>query len=233
VKIESPSRNGSGSSAKRAASPGAAPAIPTYQLKITLDLIKPAIWRRLSVPGNTSLGWLHAAIQLAMGWTNSHLHQFEAGGRLFSDPHANTPGFEGEPEVLDEAKFSLRDVAPYEKDVLHYEYDFGDGWQHTIVVEKILPPEPDATIVARCLAGKRACPPDDCGGSEGYQKLLMILRNPKHEEHNSMKEWLGRAFDPEAFDPASANACLRMLKWPRTSEAQLRRALMKRDGYGE
>jgi hypothetical protein len=228
--MESPSENGS--SAKRAASSGVTPAFPTYQLKVTLDLVKPAIWRRLSVPGNASLGWLHAVIQLAMGWTNSHRHQFEVGGRLFSDPHVNTPGFGGEPEVLDEAKFSLRDVAAYEKDVLHYEYDFGDSWQHTIVVEKILPPEPDAATVAVCLAGKRACPPDDCGGPWGYQDLLKVLRNPKHEEHNSMKEWLGRPFDPEAFDPASTNACLRKLKWPRTSEAHLRRVLMKRDGFG-
>jgi hypothetical protein len=231
VKIESFSKNGS--SAKRASSPGVASAFPTYQIKITLDLIKPAIWRRLSVPGNASLGWLHAAIQLAMGWTNSHLHQFAIGGRLFSDPHVNTPEFEGEPEVLDEAKFSLRDVAPYEKDVLHYEYDFGDSWQHTIVVEKILRPEPDGATAATCLAGKRACPPEDCGGPWGYQDLLKVLRNPRHEEHNSMKEWLGRPFDPEAFDPASTNAHLRMLKWPRTTEAHLRRVLIKRDNYGE
>jgi hypothetical protein len=138
VKMKSFSKNGS--SAKRASSSGVTPACPAYQLKIKLDLIKPAIWRRLSVPGNANLGWLHAAIQLAMGWTNSHLHQFEVGGRRFSDPHVNTPAFEGEPEILDEAKISLRDVAPHEKDVLHYEYDFGDSWQHSIVVEKILPP---------------------------------------------------------------------------------------------
>ncbi|MGD1083729.1 MAG: plasmid pRiA4b ORF-3 family protein [Verrucomicrobiota bacterium] len=223
----------SASSARRASSPGVAPAFPTYQLKITLELVKPAIWRRISVPGNASLGWLHAVIQLAMGWTNSHLHQFEVGGRLFSDPAVNSPGFEGEPEVLDEAKFSLRDVAPNEKHVLHYEYDFGDGWQHTIAVERILPPEPGAATVARCLAGKRACPPDDCGGPWGYQDLLKILRNPRHEEHNSMKDWLGRPFDPEAFDPVATNAHLQMLKWPRTSEAQLRRLLMNRDGFRE
>ncbi len=229
--MESPSENGA--SAKRASSSGVASAMPACQLKITLDLIKPAIWRRLSVPGNANLGWLHAAIQLAMGWTNSHLHQFEAGGRLFSDPHVHFAEFEGDPEILDEAKFSLLDVAPNEKDILHYEYDFGDSWQHTIVVEKILPPEPDAATVAVCLAGKRASPPDDCGGPSGYQNLLKILRNPKHEEHNSMKEWLGRPFDPEAFDPASTNAYLRMLKWPKTSEAHLRRALMKRDNFRE
>ena len=229
VENESPSKNGS--SAKPGSSARFAPAVPTYQLKITLELVKPAIWRRLTVPGNANLGWLHAAIQLAMGWTNGHLHQFEVGGRLFSDPHVHFAESEGDPEILDEAKFSLSEVAPYRKDLLRYEYDFGDSWRHTIIVEKVLPPEPDVAAVAVCMAGKRACPPDDCGGPWGYQNLLKILRNPKHEEHNSMKEWLGRAFDPEAFDPASANACLRMLKWPRTSEEQLRRALMKRDIY--
>jgi hypothetical protein len=229
--MESDSKNGSG--AKRASSSGVKQAFSTYQLKITLDVIKPAIWRRISLPGNASLGWLHAAIQLAMGWTNSHLHQFEVGDRLFSDSHANSPGFGGDPEFLDEAKFSLRDVAPSEKDVLHYEYDFGDSWGHTIVVEKILPPTPNAEAVAVCLAGKRACPPDDCGGPWGYQDLLKVLRNPKHEEHNTMKEWLGRPFDPEAFDLAHTNTYLRMLKWPTTSEARLRSALMKRDGFRE
>ncbi len=229
MRNESSSKNNS--STRPASRPGGAPAFPTYQLKITLEVVKPAIWRRLSVPGNASLGWLHAAIQLAMGWTNSHLHQFEVGGRLFSDPPVNTPGFEGGAEVLDEAKFSLLDIAPNEKDVLHYEYDFGDGWQHAIVVEKILPPEPGTATVAVCLAGKRACPPDDCGGPWGYQDLLKILRNPRHKEHNSMKEWLGRPFDSEAFDPASTNAHLRMLKWPRPTEEHLRSVLMKRDGF--
>ena len=220
------------SSATGASRPGGAPRFPTYELKISLELIKPAIWRRLSVPGNASLGWLHAVIQVAMGWTNSHLHQFAVGGRFFSAPSVHYAEFEGDPEILDEEKFSLRDVAPMEKDVVHYEYDFGDGWQHRIVVERILPPGPGAATVARCLAGKRACPPDDCGGPWGYQDLLKILRNPRHEEYAERREWLGRPFDPEAFDPASTNVYLKKLKWPRTSEAHLRRVLMQRDGLG-
>jgi hypothetical protein len=220
MKTKRPSKNNS--SGKRATRPGVAPPSPTYQLKITLELVKPAVWRRVSVPGNASLGWLHAVIQLAMGWTNSHLHQFEAGGRLFSDPSVHFAEFDGDPEILDEVKFSLLDVAPYEKDVVHYEYDFGDSWQQA-----------DAATVARCLAGKRACPPDDCGGPWGYQDLLKILRNPRHKEHKTMKDWLGRPFDPEAFDPAATDALLRSLKWPRASEEQLRRALMKRDGFRE
>jgi hypothetical protein len=87
--------------------------------------------------------------------------------------------------------------------------------------------------VAVCLGGARACPPEDCGGTSGYDNLLKILRNPKHEEHESMKEWLGRPFDPQAFDIASVNTCLKNLKWPRTTESQLRKVLMARDGCAE
>jgi hypothetical protein len=204
---------------------------PKYHLKITLDVVKPAIWRQLAVPGNANLGWLHAAIQVTMGWTNSHLHMFLVGGRQFSDPAVMTTDFGGGPKVMDENKFLLLDVAPCEKDVLHYEYDFGDTWLHTILVEKIQRSEPDGATTAECLAGKGACPPEDCGGPCGYQDLLKILRNPRHAEHNSMKEWIGRPFDSEAFDPVSTNLHLQRVKWPRTSEAQLRRVLVKRDNY--
>jgi hypothetical protein len=221
------------SRAKPAASARRPPKVPTYQLKITLDLVKPPIWRRLSVPGDATLGWLHAVIQVAMGWTNSHLHQFSAGDRIFSDPSFDPPPFDDGPETLDEEKFSIQEVAPAEKDVLRYEYDFGDGWLHTIVVEKILPPETAPGAAARCLAGQRACPPDDCGGPWGYQNLLAILRNPKHEEHESMMDWIGGRFDSEAFDLPGTNAHLRMLKWPRASVEHLRRVLMKRDGFVE
>ena len=206
LKMEPPSTNGS--SAKRALSPGVAPAIPTYQLKITLDLIKPAIWRRLSVPGNASLGWLHAVIQLAMGWTNSHLHQFEVGDRLFSDPAVNSPEFEGDPEVLDEAKFTLRDVAPHVKDVLHYEYDFGDGWQHELLLEEVL--LGDESFHQICVAGKRSCPPEDCGGSEVFAELLTALQDTKHP-HEEACAWLGD-FDPESFSADEINRRLRRRK---------------------
>jgi hypothetical protein len=116
---------------------------------------------------------------------------------------------------------------------LGYEYDFGDSWNHQITVEKILTPDPAAATVALCLDGARACPPEDCGGPWGYDNLLKILRNPKHEEHESMKEWLGHPLDPEAFDAEKVNTCLRKLKWPRTTEGQLRKVLMARDNYAE
>ena len=202
-----------------------------YHLKVVLNETEPIIWRRLQVPGNATLGWLHAVLQVAIGWTNSHLHQFHAGELLYSHRRQNPPELEGDPQALDENKATLRQVVPRQKDVLAYEYDFGDSWFHQITVEKILGPDPGAHSLAVCLDGARACPPEDCGGPWGYDNLLKILRNPKHEEHQSMKEWLGRPFDPKAFDVDSINTFLKKLKWPRATESQLRKVLMARDGY--
>ena len=204
-----------------------------YHLKVTLIGTKPPVWRRLQVPGNASLGWLHAALQLAMGWTNSHLHQFRVGDRTYSDLRHNFTEFEGDPEILDAYKAALQQVAPREEDVLIYEYDFGDSWHHEITVEKILSPDPTAAKMARCLDGARRCPPEDCGGTWGYEKLIKIMRNPKDKEHRSMKEWLGGSLAPEAFEIEKVNTGLRKLKWPRTTESQLRSILMERDDYHE
>jgi Plasmid pRiA4b ORF-3-like protein len=206
---------------------------PLYHLKIILNETKPSVWRHLQVPGNASLGWLHAVFQVAMGWTNSHLHQFRVGELLYSDLRHNFPEYEGDPEIFDEYKTSLQQVVRCKKDVLTYEYDFGDSWHHQITVEKILSPDSAAVTMAVCLDGARTCPPEDCGGTSGYDNLLKILRNPKHEEHQSMKEWLGRPFDPKAFDVEKVNTHLRKLKWPRTTESQLRKVLMARDEYHE
>lgn len=206
---------------------------PVYHLKVVLIGTKPPVWRRLQVPGNANLGWLHTVIQVAMGWTNSHLHQFKAGGAFYSDPRHHFAEYEGNPEILDERKFTLQHLAPGEKDTLGYEYDFGDSWEHQITIEKILAPDAQAATVALCLDGARACPPEDCGGIWGYANLLKILKNRKHPEHKSMKEWLGGEFASEAFDLPKTNLWLRKLKWPHVSEAQLRKVLMARDDYHE
>lgn len=208
-------------------------AAPTYQLKVTLAGSEPPIWRRLSVPGDANLGWLHAVLQVALGWTNSHLHQFLAGQVRYTNPEY-TDGLIGEdsPE-RDEAKAILMAVAPAEGAHFTYEYDFGDSWEHEIIVEEILPPAPAAAPGALCLEGARACPPEDCGGIWGYADLLKILKNPKHPDHKEMKGWLGKAFDPENFKQAAVNSWLRKLKWPRVTEAQLRTVLMARDGNRE
>lgn len=129
-----------------------------YQLKITLKYIKPPIWRRVVVPASIKLDKLHNVIMIAMGWSNSHLHTFEAKGVIYSVPHPDW--FE---EVTDEAKVSLNQILQAEKQKFLHSYDFGDGWEHTIALEKII--TGDATLTTpHCLAGKRACPPEDCGG---------------------------------------------------------------------
>lgn len=201
-----------------------------YCLEIALVGSKPRIWRRLQVPGNANLGWLHAVIQVAMGWTNSHLHQYRVGDRLCADPD-NLEQLADDPPVLDETKVLLAEAASQPAGVVGYEYDFGDSWMHQITVEEILPAGPTPNRAARCLGGARACPPEDCGGLPGYTDMLKVLKNPKHPEHQSIKEWLGYSFDPAAFDSRKANIYLTKLKWPHVSESQLRKVLMGRDGY--
>ena len=204
-----------------------------YQLKIVLLGSKPPVWRRLQVPGNANLGWLHSVLQTALGWTNSHLHHFLTGEVRYADPHENDGmGFDETPD-RDENKFTLMQIAPEKGAQFGYEYDFGDSWEHKITVEKILPPDPAAATVAVCLDGARACPPEDCGGIWGYADLLKILKNPKHPEYKNMKEWVGGDFDADAFDKADINLWLRKLKWPRVTEAHLRKVLMSRDDYTE
>ena len=203
----------------------------TYHLDIVLNGTKPKVWRRLQVPANANLGWLHGVIQVAMGWTNSHLHQFRIGEACYSDTRHHFAEFEGDPEILEERKCPLYQAAPCEQSSFIYDYDFGDSWEHTVTVARILSPDPAASRAGICLEGAGACPPEDCGGLSGYQDLLKILKNRKHPEHETMKEWLGRPFDAQVFEHARANLWLRKLKWPNTTEAQLRKALMGRDGY--
>ena len=205
----------------------------SYQLQVLLNGTQPPIGRRLQVPGTANLGWLHAVLQVAMGWTNSHLHQFICGEHVYADPRAGLEQYEGDPPVLDESKVTVSELLNDVHEGLVYEYDFGDSWEHIVTVEKILPVDASTSATAVCLAGLRACPPEDCGGIGGYVELLRALKNRKHPEHKSMKEWLGRPFDPEAFDVAKINHWLRKLKWPRVTEAQLRKILMARDGYHE
>ena len=133
----------------------------------------------------------------------------------------------------DETKATLMQIAPTEGEEFGYEYDFGDSWEHAIKVEKIFPHASDASTIALCLDGARACPPEDCGGFSGYADLLKILKNRKHPEHKEMKEWIGDEFNADSFDISKINTLLRKLKWPRVTEAQLRKVLMARDNYRE
>lgn len=177
-----------------------------YQIKVTLKHSKPPIWRRIQVPGNTRLGQLHLILQAAMGWWNAHLHQFIVGGdTYYGEPH---PEFDTwGPEMLDETKYRLHQVVTGEKFKFIYEYDFGDSWEHVLLVEKIIPPE-RGVHYPRCIKGKWACPPEDVGGVWGYGYFLEAIKNPEHEEHEMYLEWIGE-FDPEEFDLAEVNQALR------------------------
>jgi hypothetical protein len=225
-----PRRQAAVASAKTAAGNGLA---LSYQLKVVLLDSEPPIWRRLQVPGDACLDWLHAVLQVAIGWTNSHLHAFVVGEARYSDTRHHFAEFEGDPEILEARQHTLRQIAPHEQDVFGYEYDFGDSWEHEITVEKLLQPDAAAATTALCLEGARACPPEDCGGIWGYANLLKALKNRRHPEHKTMKEWLGREWDAEAFDQEKINRWLKKLKWPHVTEAQLRKILMDRDGYRE
>jgi hypothetical protein len=176
-----------------------------YQLKITLRGSKPPIWRRIQVADNTTLWSLHWILQEAMGWTNSHLHQFVINGEYYSDPDMEID------EAQNEKKVRIGEVARGPKSRFTYEYDFGDDWLHEILVEKILPVDPGVNYPI-CLAGKRACPPEDVGGIWGYYQLLQVINDPNHNEHESMKQWVGGLFDPEEFDLENVNNRLRGLR---------------------
>jgi hypothetical protein len=179
-----------------------------YQLKVTLRYVKPPIWRRILVPGDVDLGLLHEILQVAMGWLGGHLHAFSAGGVGYSIPDEDDV-FGG--SDLDERTVTLSEVAPAEKSRLTYQYDFGDDWNHDIAVEKILPREEGKRYPA-CTAGKRACPPEDCGGPWGYGEFLEAIRDPKHPDHKMWTEWVGGSFDPEAFDLDETNEGLAAIK---------------------
>ncbi len=180
-----------------------------YQLKITLWGSKPPIWRRVQTPGSTTLAGLHHIIQVAMGWEDYHLHQFSIGGVIYGAPEPDLDDLAF--EMKDERRARLDKVAPEVGSKFTYQYDFGDGWDHTILVEKILEPEPGVQY-PRCLAGRRACPPEDSGGVWGYDELIQTLKNPSDPEYAEMREWVGDDFDPEAFSLDDVNADLAALR---------------------
>jgi hypothetical protein len=183
----------------------AAPAI--CQVKITLSEIAPAIWRRLLVPADTSLARFHHIIQAAFGWLNYHLHQYIVDEQYFGDPD---PEFTDQlPPMTDERDATLRGIAKAKAIV--YEYDFGDSWRHVIEFENVaVLPDAGASYPV-CTGGARSRPPEDCGGTSGYEELLEVLADPRHEEHASMKKWVGKKFAPESFDLAAVNRALQKI----------------------
>jgi hypothetical protein len=191
-------------------------AMEFFQIKITLNDIKPPIWRRILVTPEITLDGLHDVLQIVMGWTNSHLHQFVTPLGYIADPD-----FELE-EAKSSKKTTLKSVLSGPKSHIRYEYDFGDSWDHQILLEKIV--ELEEPILALCLEGKRACPPEDCGGIWGYDNLQEILKDPKHPEYKDMSEWIGPGYDPEAFDLAAINKQLARLAQPKTRKTPAKKA---------
>ena len=172
------------------------------QLTVTLRNVKPKIWRRLEVPASLTLRELHAVIQTAMGWQDYHLHLSDVDGVLYGD----VGEIEDRP-LGDEESFTVGQAAEAVSE-FSYEYDFGDGWQHDIRSELVLPSV--GTGTPRLIDGARACPPEDCGGPWGYQQLLEVLADRSDDEHERMLEWVGGELDAEAFDLAATNAYLEL-----------------------
>jgi hypothetical protein len=173
-----------------------------YQIKVTLLGTKPPIWRRLLTPADLTLQQLHDVLQAAMEWEDSHLHEFSIGGEQFGTPDPMAQ-FMGRP-VRSERKVRLFDVLGHVGAKAVYTYDFGDSWEHSIVVEKVLPDQPGLAIPV-CIAGKHHAPPEDCGGIPGFYNLLDAIGDPDHEQHQELREWLGGNFDPQAFSIEEIN----------------------------
>ena len=178
-----------------------------YQLRISLDEADPSIWRRLWVPGTLTLAKLDLVIQTAMGWTNSHLHEFNIDGRRYGMVDDEWPSDE---PVLEDKRHKLDKVLGDVKEFT-YTYDFGDNWLHIVTVEQVLAAN-DMNCWPMCLDGRNACPPEDVGGMGGYEEFREALQDPTHEEHDAMWRWAGGPFDPAGFDRNAVNAAIRKLK---------------------
>ncbi len=177
-----------------------------YQIKVTLLGTKPPIWRRLLVPASFTLAQLHHVLQIAMGWDDSHLHEFHIGDEVYGTP-------DPESDAMNESTVRLSRVLGEVRAKAIYNYDFGDDWQHAITVEKILPPAAGQAYPV-CVAGKLHGPPEDCGGVYGFYNLLGILADPEHDEYEEMQDWLGDEFDAEAFSLDEINSRLAYLQRP-------------------
>lgn len=169
-----------------------------YQFKVTLRGIHPPIWRRIQVWEDAMLAQLHRVLQMVMGWEDYHLHEFRIGRKVYG-----MPDLDDERKITDVKRARIHDVVQRVGTEFEYVYDFGDDWEHDLLLEAILQPDPNIRY-PRCIAGERNCPPEDVGGSGGYENYLAALADPEHEEHEDMLAWRG-PLDPEAFSLAGIN----------------------------
>lgn len=173
-----------------------------HVLRVSLREVEPVVWRRLVVRSEMPLPKLNQALERVMGWEGYHLHMFDVGGILFGEPDEDAD------YVINEKAATVKHVLPRVGATLRWDYDFGDGWEHDVMVEAIESPV-EGKRYPVSLDGARACPPEDCGGVSGYEQLLAALADPKDPEHEEMVEWAPNGFDPDAFDLVAANRRLR------------------------
>lgn len=178
---------------------------PTHhRLRIRLDEVEPEVWRSVVVASDTLLSDLAGVLGAVMGWEGYHLHQFVVGGMYFGAGDEEMSRF-----TIAYERVTLEQIAR-EGTEFEWHYDFGDSWSHRVIVESV--GEPEQARVSVCLDGARACPPEDCGGTGGYEELLRVLADPDDEDHADMMEWVGGGFDPDAFDRTAVNERLQFLQ---------------------
>lgn len=179
-----------------------------YRIQVSLKNSKPKIWRRLLIYPDTKLSDFHKILQICTGWRNCHSHQFVKDEIYYTKEMNNDLD---EEYIVDYKNMKIKDLLKIEKDKIVYEYDFGDSWEHNIILEKILFYDNNAKYPI-CINGKRNFPPEDCGGICGYEELLDILKNPYHKEYKNIIEWLDNLdysnFDPEYFNKNEINNLL-------------------------
>ncbi len=181
-----------------------------FQLKITLQDSKPPIWRCVLVSSEMPLSLLHEVIQCAMGWKDCHFHVFETQSGEYAVPSPYSPS---QSEGQDASKVLLKDIFHGEKDKIHYVYDFGDNWNHAVVLEKVLSPETVTDPLPICTVAKNVCPPEDCGGIFGYYSLLETIQDTNHPDYEELSEWLDEDFDPaQEVDVETINRKLKALQ---------------------
>ncbi len=176
-----------------------------HTLRIELLYVEPTVWRRFVVPSETKLPKFNRMLEAAMGWEGYHLHMFEIADLRFGVLD------EDDDDVIDERRITVKQLLPRVGSQVRWAYDFGDNWQHDVVVEAVEEPSPDARYPI-CTGGERACPPEDCGGVGGYEELREVLADPCHDEHEHLREWAGAGFDADAFDQMSVTKHLRQVR---------------------
>ena len=181
----------------------------SYQLHVQLCEVKPAVWRRIVVADNITLAQLHRTIQAAMGWHNRHLYAFEIAGQRYGLPDADWP----EDPTMDARRYTLGQLLQGQALTVRYLYDFGDGWLHRIKLESIGALS-DTPFLPQCIAGRNACPPEDCGGTPGYADFLEAINDSQHHLYAAARQLHPAAFDAKHFDLAAAQARLAQLRIP-------------------